>query len=293
MKNKKNQNKANKMKKVFLNLIYVFLGILLFKTFIPNLSEGFQTKTETLSKKEIPKIIIQTWKNKDTSRFKALQDSVKNYNPDFEYKFFTDEDIETFLKENYPSYLIIYNQLPIKIMKIDFFRYIAVYHYGGFYLDLDVECHKSLEPLTKYSCVFPIENLLYKHVCKVNKELGRYKNHDCEKYKYDVGQYAFGAAKNHPFLRDLVENIASNIDVINEEYKKIINSNKPDTKFLVYYSTGPDYVSHLYYEYKKTKYPSQGYNVELLHGGFDERTKAYNLFKFGEYGKHKTFGTWK
>ena len=53
MKNKKNQNKANKMKKVFLNLIYVFLGILLFKTLIPNLSEGFETKTET----QIPKII--------------------------------------------------------------------------------------------------------------------------------------------------------------------------------------------------------------------------------------------
>ena len=169
--------KVKKLNNLFLIFIILTLFLLFsllnnfFKYKIENFSSNIENNLNAKSKKEIPKIIIQTWKNKDTSRFKALQDSVKNYNPDFEYKFFTDDDIIKFLEENYPSYLIIYNELPIKIMKIDFFRYIAVYHYGGFYLDLDVECHKSLEPLTKYSCVFPIENLLYKHVCKINKEL--------------------------------------------------------------------------------------------------------------------------
>ena len=285
-KNQKNQNKPNKIKKVFLNLIYVFLGILLFKTLIPNLSEGFQTKTET----QIPKIIIQTWKNKDISRFKPLPDTVKKYNSDYEYKFFTDEDIETFLKQNYPNYFKIYNQLPIKIMKIDFFRYVAIYHYGGFYIDLDVECYKSFNPLLNHSAVFPIENELLKDVCIRDKKLGRYKNHDCDKYKVDVGQYTFGACPKHPFMKILADNIANNIDNINQEYQRLI-SNKKSTKYFVYYTTGPDYVSHEYYQYlKKPNYKLKP--IELLHAGYRENGK-YEWFSFGDYAKHKLFGTWK
>ena len=43
--------------------------------------------------------------------------------------------IESFLRREYPHYWLTYQQMPIRILAYDFFRYIAVYHYGGFYLD--------------------------------------------------------------------------------------------------------------------------------------------------------------
>ena len=98
-----------------------------------------KTKTNIFSQELIPKIIIQTWKtNVVPQRYIPLIDSVKKNNPDYEYMFFTDENIVDFFKTNYPEYYKTYLNLPIKIQRIDFFRYVAVYHYGGFYLDLDM-----------------------------------------------------------------------------------------------------------------------------------------------------------
>ena len=35
-------------------------------------------------------------------------------------------------------------KLSLTNSKIDFFRYIAIYHFGGIYLDLDIECKKNM-----------------------------------------------------------------------------------------------------------------------------------------------------
>lgn len=77
--------------------------------------------------------------------------------PFFEYKFFDDTAIEEFISTYYPHYLAIFRSFPEPIMGIDFWRLLAVDHYGGFYLDMDVKLSKSLEPLREFGCVFPIE----------------------------------------------------------------------------------------------------------------------------------------
>ena len=51
---------------------------------------------------------------------------------DYEYKFF-DEDLENFVKNTFPQYYEFFSEFSHKIQKIDFFRYLAVYHFGGFY----------------------------------------------------------------------------------------------------------------------------------------------------------------
>ena len=48
---------------------------------------------------QIPKIIIQTWKsNTVPQRYIKLIESVKINNPDYQYLFFTDDDIINFFK---------------------------------------------------------------------------------------------------------------------------------------------------------------------------------------------------
>lgn len=218
----------------------------------------------------IEKNIIQTWKSNDIpTKYDNLINSIKKYNPDYNYMFFTDEDIKVFLKEKYHHYYETYLKLPLKIQRIDFFRYIAVYHYGGFYLDLDVLCLKSFDDLLQYECIFPVDEMISEQMCK-NK---RYKYFCKNNTKILLGQYAFAAISNNTFIKTLVDNIHNNIDIIVESYKKRNFEN------YVYMTTGPDYVTKEYIKYKDKQ------NIHILQNG----KRQY----FGDYAKHEYFGSWK
>lgn len=217
----------------------------------------------------IPKIIIQTWKS-DTvpQRYIELIETIKNNNPDYEYLFFTDQDIEDFLKSHYPKYYKTYLSLPIKIQKIDFFRYVAVYHYGGFYMDLDMNGLKSFDSLLHFNCVFPVDEYISKHLCKV----ARYKPF-CERgQKLLLGQYAFAAAPKHPFIKKIIDTIHANI----HKYIRTVNF---DSDEYVYSSTGPDFVTDVYLNYNNKN------DITILDNG----KRQY----FGDYARHHYFGTWK
>lgn len=220
-------------------------------------------------KNMIPKIIIQTWKsNSIPTRYVKLIESIKTNNPDYNYLFFTDNDIETFLRMNYPEYYQTYLSLPIKIQKIDFFRYVAVYHYGGFYMDLDMSCLNSFDELLKYNCIFPVDEFISEYMCK----MPRYKN-ICDKGQYFLlGQYAFAAAPKHPFIKSIIDIIHTNIG----RYVKNVMYNNDD---YVYKTTGPDFVSNVYLHYDDKK------DIFILNNG----KRQY----FGDYAKHNYFGTWK
>ena len=88
----------------------------------------------------IPKIIHQTYKTFDTIPNKWLytQQLVRTHNADFEYMFWTDVTLREFLFTNYPYFLSTYDSYPYAIQRIDAVRYFLLYHYGGFYIDLDI-----------------------------------------------------------------------------------------------------------------------------------------------------------
>ena len=217
----------------------------------------------------IPKIIIQTWKtNNVPQRYMPLIDSVKQHNPDYEYLFFTDESIEKFFKTHYPEYWNTYNNLPIKIQKIDFFRYVAVYHYGGFYLDLDISVLKPFDPLLRNSCVFPVDEYIDMRVCKHP----RYKPYCDRGHNFLLGQYAFAASPKHPFIKSLIDHIHTNLN----KYIRQVDFNSED---YIYKTTGPDFVTDIYINYKNKN------GIKILDNG----RRQY----FGDYARHNYFGTWK
>jgi mannosyltransferase OCH1-like enzyme len=217
----------------------------------------------------IPKIIIQTWKtNSVPIRYLNLVESIKQNNPSYKYLFFTDSDIEIFLKMYYPEYHKIYLTLPIKIQRIDFFRYIAVYHYGGFYMDMDMNCSKSFDDLLQYSCIFPVDEFILGPMCKIP----RYKN-ICEKGQYFLlGQYAFAASPKHPFIKKIIDIIHENVD----SYVKNVTYDNHD---YIYKTTGPDFVTNVYIDYPNKE------DIFILNNG----KRQY----FGDYAIHNYFGTWK
>jgi hypothetical protein len=252
-------------------IIIIVIMIIFFYYYNYNLynREYFNTNNK------IPKIIIQTWKDSNIpDRYKKLISSVKKYNPSYKYLFFTDNDIEVFLKKYYPNYYDTFVKLPITIQKIDFFRYVAIYHYGGFYLDLDIECTKPFDTLLDNDCVFGID----RHITMIHPISIQDKqqiNQDVKR-KFIVGQYAFGSQSKNEFIKILIDEIHNNINKILEEYNKL-----PDKKNLnfVYNTTGPNYVSDMYY----TNYKDLPIKILYYHQNQN----------FGNYARHKFMGTWK
>jgi len=227
---------------------------------------------------KIPQIIIQTWKDENIPiKYKSDIESVIKFNPNYQYIFFTDNQIDLFLKSIYPEYWKTYQKLPIKIQRIDFFRYIAIYHYGGFYLDLDIECYENLDSLLQYSCVFPLEQ--YIDNCSPEEIRLRY---FCDNNNlFLLGQYAFGAESKNGFIKYLIDNIHLNIDKYLEEYNKKIDDNDTYMNVYVYQTTGPDFCTRLY-----MGYPDRS-QIKILVAS----DKKCN--QFGNYAEHKTYGTWK
>ena len=106
----------------------------------------------------IPKIIHQTWKSKDipeTQFRKKWRDSWREYHPDWKFVFWTDQDIDNFVREQYPGFYAFFNSYELSIEKVDAVRYLILKSYGGVYLDLDMECFRSINSLVeKHDLIF-------------------------------------------------------------------------------------------------------------------------------------------
>ena len=278
-----NYKKYNKNTLSLFILLFIFLITILILFYFKNYS---RSKIENYSEKKnrIPKIIIQTWKdNNIPEKYHKDIELLIKLNPTFTYMYFTDEDIEFFLKENYnDKYYKTYINLPLKIQKIDYFRYVAIYHFGGFYFDLDITSLYPLDELLNYECIFPVDNYLSKNLCK----LDRYKNICKEKMNFILGQYAFASIPKHPFMKNLIDNIDNNIENIIDKY--IIMNNvkikEIEKNYYIYKTTGPDYVTNNYINYLKN-YKDYNKDIHILH----YKKKQY----FGKYAKHNHYGTWK
>lgn len=143
----------------------------------------------------IPTRIIQTAKQRQLSLMqRACATNVRLLNPDYELCFFDDHDVEQFIARDFPQYRDAFNSFAFPIQRYDFFRYLAVYRFGGFYLDLDVLLTTGLSTLSASSCVFPFEGLTFSRLLR---DAGMH---------WEIGNYAFGASARHPFLEAVIEN---------------------------------------------------------------------------------------
>ena len=97
---------------------------------------------------EIPKIIHQTWKTANIpAEWQAWQRSWREYHPTWEYRLWTDEMNRDFIAQSYAWFLPIYDSYTDNIKRADAIRYFLMHHYGGVYVDLDLQCLKPLDRL--------------------------------------------------------------------------------------------------------------------------------------------------
>ncbi|NIF04735.1 glycosyl transferase [Chryseobacterium sp. Tr-659] len=141
----------------------------------------------------IPKQIFQTFKTKNLpllTRYHIW--NMKRKNPEYQYFFYDDADIEKFIREEFPPrYIESYNKLTIGAAKADFFRYAILYKKGGVYLDVDSAITKPLRKLIKTTDEAVISK---------------------ERHANLYVQWGLIFSKNHPFLKKTLELMLDNIE---------------------------------------------------------------------------------
>ena len=223
----------------------------------------------------IPRRIIQTAKSRELSPFdKAASTGVKLLHPLWDYRFFDDVDVRDFISTEPTEHQVVFDAFPRSIQRIDFFRYLAIYRSGGFYLDLDVLLSDELSPLLGHSSVFPFEEL------SVYPFLRRHRDMD-----WEIGNYAFGAAPADPFVQKIIENCVRAqrdqawADAMLTGIPRLFHED-----FRVLITTGPGLLADI----GRTEL-ARDVTVLFPADVCDGRTWAL----FGRYGVHTMRGTWR
>ena len=86
--------------------------------------------------------------NRITLERKTLKERIERHCTNFKYKLWSFEDARNLIEERYPEYMAFFDcKTNRPIIKCDFFRYVLLHAFGGFYLDLDFFVLKSLDGL--------------------------------------------------------------------------------------------------------------------------------------------------
>jgi hypothetical protein len=226
----------------------------------------------------IPKRIIQIWSGPEALPLflQAAVVNVKLLHPDFDYCLYDDAMIDSFLDAYFPEYRPEYRSFPLRIQRYDFFRYLAIYHFGGFYLDTDIFLVRSLTPLLASQCVFPFEELASRRYLIKHFQMD-----------WQIANYAFGAEPGHPFLAALIENclrakrMPEWVSPMMQGVPRMVRNNA-----YVINTTGPGMVSRTLAEN-----PHLADSISILFPSDVCNTSSWH--QFGEYGVHKMAGAWR
>lgn len=162
----------------------------------------------------IEKIIHQTWKTSDLSTYNEhgigvkSQESFKKFFPNYEYRFWTDADIDKYIEGKGGWVKDAFDSMNRNIKRMDFFRYLIIEEFGGIYADVDFVMSKTID-LDEYS---NFDFIGYK-ACRDHKmhypvEDEKYLRSDKEG-SWVLGNAFFGAEKNSAKLKKMATEVAN------------------------------------------------------------------------------------
>mmetsp|Transcript_21638 Transcript_21638/g.38407 ORF Transcript_21638/g.38407 Transcript_21638/m.38407 type:complete len:425 (+) Transcript_21638:39-1313(+) len=97
----------------------------------------------------VPKIIHQTWPNRNASdiasHYRSWSSSWGSCHPDWLHVLWDDCDIRTLFGKHLPSFLAVFDAYPNPVQRADIFRCLVTKEYGGAYADMDYECTGGID----------------------------------------------------------------------------------------------------------------------------------------------------
>jgi len=76
---------------------------------------------------------------------KEYRTHCRELNPRYELITYDDDMSRRFVVRHYPEWVSLYDSLDVPVMRADMWRYLVLHHYGGVYLDGDVDCKKPID----------------------------------------------------------------------------------------------------------------------------------------------------
>ena len=169
----------------------------------------------------IPKIIHQTYYHNPESD--SCPEEIKNnvlrikaLNPSWEYKFYDDEAILNFIKQNFPELLGFYKKISPEYgaARADFFRYLVIYSEGGVYLDIKSGIEKPLDDL-----IFDDDSYLLSHWPSHYPKGFQGRHAAITNSIGELQQWHIASIPGHPFLLNVINRVCENI----KRYNPIIH----------------------------------------------------------------------
>ena len=152
----------------------------------------------------IPKIIHQIWVGgyEIPTRERYISNQLKENHSDYEYFLWTDNNLPEIPENLKEMYHIMYENKDY-VFCADMLRWLVVYNYGGWYLDIDWEYISNLNTL-------PIENrdaIVFGH--------WGYGWQHCD---YTITNNVYAFVKNHPMVKHMIDNMPLVKDYSNAPY---------------------------------------------------------------------------
>ncbi|KAL4225005.1 hypothetical protein ACF0H5_015700 [Mactra antiquata] len=158
--------------------------------YVDNDYDGIQC--DNIPIQPIPNIMHQIYAFKDPElqeEHRLKREKWIKMHPNFTHKLWSADDVLKLIKTEYPFLYRNYMSYHRWIQRSDVARYIVLYHYGGWYVDLDVTCLKSIDSLSALSY-------------KSNQRVVLH-----ETFPAGPSNDFIGVTPRHPFIRSLLNHL--------------------------------------------------------------------------------------
>ncbi len=217
----------------------------------------------------IPKTIHQTHRDENLDFVIGSQKSIKDTNPDWDYKFWSDSIGKELVFDVFPEFSKTWDLIPNKnIIKWNLLRFMIIYSEGGLYVDSDTVFKKNIDKII---------DLEYDFV--------GIKKHKINNW---VKDHFFAANKHSEFLYSCIKKIINNIKsnkTLNISVHDICGGHFLDRELTIYSKN-----NNLKYKLLKPEFVS---NLNLEHEGYIDNKEENKRFNWDNvYVVHLLDGSW-
>lgn len=200
----------------------------------------------------IPKIIHQSWKTHNLTTYGPVanvsRSSWLKHHPDFKYMFWCDKDIKQYIDKQSNLVKQVYDSLDKNIKKMDLFRYLILFEYGGIYSDIDfVSMTPTLEETLKENKFigYKADRSTINYYKRFNQPDKRCKDEDG---RWVVGNAFFGVPPKSDIIKQTINNILYNTTdykIYNDDMDPLVQTG-PECLHSVIADHIPDSSIHIY-----------------------------------------------
>jgi len=201
-----------------------------------------------------PKIIHQIWlqgEDKIPDKYQKAVSKLKKLHPDYEYKLWDDNSLRALVKTYTPHLLHLWDSYTFWVQRVDAGKYVALYVYGGFYLDMDLVIKGPLDSIIDKAEDRPAfvkhdKSLTLLVDIKVNNNFmySPYPNHpfykrmlDClcansTRHIYEIKTYYISKSTGPLYLINMIDTYDGDVFYLNDNEKSKIFYDREDRSWI-------------------------------------------------------------